>query len=242
MKNKIIALIPARSGSERLKDKNIKDLNGKPLLYYSIKSALKSKIFDKIILSTDSTKYKSIAQKFGADVPFLRPKKFAKSNSPDFDWINFTLNKLKKNGTQFDLFFILRPTNPFRTHNTILRAWKKFKSNYKKFDCLRAVEPCKQHPYKMWIKKKDSIKPFFNKKKSKQPYYNMQMKSLPKIYIQNASLEISKVSNLKKYKTITGKKIMPFFTKDNEGFDINYKIDLLYAKKIFNNKKNINKS
>ena len=68
----------------------------------------------------------------------------------------------------------------------------------------------------------------------------MQMKSLPKIYIQNASLEISKVSNLKKYDTITGKRIMPFFTKNNEGFDINYKIDLLNAKKLFNNKKKIN--
>ena len=92
----------------------------------------------------------------------------------------------------------------------------------------------------IYSKKKDTIKPFFNKKISKQPYYNMQMKSLPKIYIQNASLEISKVSNLKKYDTITGKRIMPFFTKNNEGFDINYKIDLLNAKKLFNNKKKIN--
>lgn len=237
MEKKIIALIPARSGSERLKDKNIKNINGKPLLYYSIKSALKSKIFDEIVVSTDSKKYKSIAEKYGAQVPFLRPKKFAKSNSPDFDWINFTINRLKKNGGIYDIFFILRPTNPFRTHHTIIRAWKKFEYSYRNFDCLRAVEPCKQHPYKMWVKNKDSIKPFINKKKIKQPYYNMQMKSLPKIYIQNASLEISKVSNLSKYQTITGKKIMPFFTKDYEGFDINYNIDLLYAKKIFKNKK-----
>ena len=204
MKKKIIALIPARSGSERLKDKNIKNINGKPLLYYSIKSALKSKIFDEVVVSTDSKNYKSIAQKFGAYVPFLRPKKFAKSNSPDYDWVNFTVNRLKEHGKYYDIFFILRPTNPFRTHKTIIRAWKKFKYSYQRFDCLRAVEQCKQHPYKMWVLKKDLIKPFINKKKSKQPYYNMQMKSLPKIFVQNASLEISKVSNLSKYRTITG--------------------------------------
>jgi CMP-N,N'-diacetyllegionaminic acid synthase len=239
MKKKIIALIPARSGSERLKDKNIKNINGKPLLYYTIKSALKSKIFDEVVVSTDSINYKSIAQKFGAYVPFLRPKKFAKSNSPDYDWVNFTVNRLKEHGKYYDIFFILRPTNPFRTHKTIIRAWKKFKYSYQRFDCLRAVERCKQHPYKMWILKKDLIKPFIKKNNSKQPYYNMQMKSLPKIFVQNASLEISKVSNLSKYQTITGKKIMPFFTKEFEGFDINYKIDLLYAKKIFKNKKNL---
>jgi len=237
MKRRIIALIPARSGSERLKDKNLKKLNNKPLLYYAIKSAIKAKIFDKIVVSTDSKKYKSIAQKYGASVPFLRPKKFAKSTSIDFEWIKFTLDKLSKNKLEYDIFFILRPTNPFRTHKTILRAWKKFKLQINKNDCLRAVELCKQHPYKMWLKQKQNIRPLINKRISKQgPNYNMQMKSLPKIYVQNASLEISKISNLKKYKTITGKKILPFFTKQHEGFDVNYKFDLIYANYLVKNK------
>jgi CMP-N-acetylneuraminic acid synthetase len=237
MKRRIIALIPARSGSERLKDKNSKKLNNKPLLYYAIKSAIRAKIFDNIVVSTDSKKYKTIAQRYGASVPFLRPKKISKSTSIDFEWINFTLDKLSKNQLEYDIFFILRPTNPFRTHNTILRAWKKFKLQINKSDCLRAVELCKQHPYKMWLKQKQNIKPFINKKNSKKkPYYNMQLKSLPKIYVQNASLEISKISNLKKYKTITGKKILPFFTKQYEGFDINYKFDLIYANYLVKNK------
>ena len=172
MKKKIIALIPARSGSERLKNKNIKNLNNKPLLYYAINSAVKSKIFDKVVVSTDSIRYKLIAKKYGAEVPFLRPKKFAKSTSMDFDWVNFTLNELKKKGLN-----------------------------------------------------------------SSKPYYNMQMKSLPNIFVQNASLEISKISNLTKYKTITGKKIVPFFTKKYEGFDINYEFDLVYANYLLKQKK-----
>ena len=237
MKQKIIALIPARSGSERLKGKNIKIFQGRPLIYYTIKSAIKSKIFDKVLVSTNSKKYKSIAEKYGAVVPFLRPNKLAKSTSDDFEWVNFTINKLKKKGLKYDLFFILRPTNPFRTHKTILRAWREFKLLNNKIDCLRAIEKCRQHPHKMWIKKNNLIKPLINRQKFKQPHYNMQMKSLPIIYIQNASLEISKTLNLKKYKTITGKKIMPFFTKKYEGFDINYEFDLTHANYLVRNKK-----
>ena len=80
---RLLALIPARSGSKRLKNKNILKLGGKPLIAHAIIAAKKSKIFDKIILSTDSKKYASIGKKFGAEVPFLRPPKFSTSFSPD---------------------------------------------------------------------------------------------------------------------------------------------------------------
>ena len=234
---KLIALIPARSGSERVKNKNIKILGKLPLIAYTIKSAKKSKIFDRIIVSTDSIKYQLISKKFGAEVPFLRPKKISRSNSPDYDWVNFTIKKLLKDeNNQYTHFFILRPTSPFRSSKTIIRAWKLFNKN-KNTESLRAVEICKQHPYKMWIKNKYFINPLFNRKKFLQPFYNMQFKSLPKIYVQNASLEISKISVLDKYKTITGKKIIPFFTKDYEGFDINSNYDFEYAKYLIKNKK-----
>ena len=81
----------------------------------------------------------------------------------------------------------------------------------------------------MWLKSHGFIKPFFPGKKNKQPFYNLQFKSLPKILVQNASLEISKIGVLKLYKSITGKKIIPYFTKDIEGFDINDQYDLKLA-------------
>ena len=96
MKKSLVALIPARKGSERLKNKNIVLLAGKPLIAHTISAALKTKIFDQIIVSTDSRKYASIAKKYGAEVPFLRPKIFSKSNSPDFEWVNYTLKKMFK--------------------------------------------------------------------------------------------------------------------------------------------------
>lgn len=223
--SKLIALIPARFGSERIKDKNIINLFGHPLIAYAINAAIKTKIFDKILVSTDSLKYKKIAEKYGAEIPFLRPKKISKSFSSDYEWVNYTLKKLEKNDQKFTHFFILRPTNPLRSHNTICNAWNIFKKN--KADSLRAVEYVKQHPGKMWFKKGKFIKPLLNFKVKKQPSFNNQIKVLPKILVQNASLEISKTEVLKKYKTITGKKILPFFSPSMEGFDINYPEDLV---------------
>ena len=226
----LIALIPARSGSERIKNKNIVLLNNHPLIAYAINSAKKSKIFDSVIVSTDSGYYAKIAKYYGADVPFLRPKKFSKSTSPDYEWVNYTIKRLQRMNRSFSHFFILRPTNPFRTEINIKDAWNLF-LKYKNYDSLRAVELCKQHPGKMWKIKKKKILPFLNEQKiNSQPSYNCQYKSLPKIFIQNGFLEISKINVLKKYKTITGKKIIPYFSEDSKSFDINYKKDLDYIK------------
>ena len=88
-------MIPARKGSERVKDKNIQLINGKPLIFYSIRSAQKSKLFDRIIVSTDSKKYAKIAKKIGAEVPFIRPKAFSTKFSPDYYWVKHSIDHLK---------------------------------------------------------------------------------------------------------------------------------------------------
>ncbi len=228
-KYKLIALIPARSGSQRIKNKNILKLFNLPLIAHSIIAAKKSKLFSTIFVSTDSKKYALISQKYGAEISFLRPKSISTSKSSDYEWVKYTIDNLKrKKGLKFTHFFILRPTNPFRSYKTIIRAWKEFKKA-KDAESLRAVEVCKQHPGKMWKATGSLIKPLIKKKIHKQPLYNLQFKSLPKVLIQNASLEISKVDVLDLYKTITGKKIIPFYTKNHEGFDINYPEDLKYA-------------
>ena len=231
---KLLVIIPARGGSKRLKNKNILKIGRKPLIAHTIDYAKKTKIFDKIILSTDSKKYATLGRKYGAEVPFLRPSKFATSTSPDYDWVYFTLQKLEKLGFKFTHFFILRPTNPFRSDKTILKAWKKFK-RYSP-ESLRAISLCKEHPYKMWSIKNKFMHPIVKRKQSNQPSFNCQYQSLPKVYTQNASLEISKTTVLKKYKTITGKKIIPFFSSELESIDINYKEDFLQAKKLFKSK------
>lgn len=221
-RKKIVALIPARSGSVRIKNKNILKIRNHPLLAYSIRSAINSKLFSSVVVSTDSKKYKKIAQHYGAEVPFLRPKKISLSNSSDYEWVKFTLENLKD---KFEAFFILRPTNPFRNSKTILRAWKLFQKHNCKFS-VRGVCLTRNHPAKMWYKSGSFIKPVMKGKYKNQPFYNSQFTVLPKIFLQNASIEISQCSVIRKNKTITTKKIIPFIMKDEEGHDINYLEDV----------------
>ncbi len=215
---KIVALIPARSGSKRIKDKNILKLKNHPLLAYSIQAAKKSNLFSRIIVSTDSLRYKKIAEKYGAEVPFLRPKKISSDISYDFEWVKYTIDKLEE---KFDFFFILRPTNPFRNSKTIKKAWNVFKKYNYKFS-VRGLSYSKNHPAKMWTRSGKFIEPIMKGKYKNQPYYNCQFTVLPRILLQNASIEISNSSVLNKNKTITSNKIVPFIMNDIEGHDINY--------------------
>jgi len=227
IKKNIIALIPARSGSKRVKDKNIKVLNGRPLMSYTITEALESRIFDRVICSTDSNHYAEIASYYGAEV-YMRSKKIASSKSPDYLWVKSLIDNLIKENYTFDIFSILRPTSPFRNKNTIGSAIKKFYSA-KNIDSLRAVELCGQHPGKMWIVNRDIMKPLFNKKINEVPWHSNQYASLPKIYVQNASLEIAWLKTILKKNSISGTKILPFITDNLEGFDINTMDDWVLA-------------
>lgn len=231
MKPTIIALIPSRTGSKRIKDKNIKHLGGHPLVAYSIISALESEIFHDVVISTDSDEYAMIARYYGGNVPFLRPKEFTTDFSPDIEWVKYTLSKLDKSGIKVDCFSILRPTSPFRKAETIKKAWKQFLSDGK-VDSLRAVEKCKEHPAKLWIvnKEKDRMQPVMkNPDFKKTPWHSTPYQILPSVYAQNASLEIAWSYLPLEKNTITGNKIKPFFSERYEGYDINDEKDWVYA-------------
>ncbi len=230
---KSVALIPARQGSKRIKNKNIINLNGHPLMAYTIKSAIKSRLFDKVICVTDSLKYKKIAEKYGASVPFLRPRNISGKNSADINWVLWIMKKINLKNN-YKIFSILRPTNPLRTEKVIREAFKIFLK--KDADSLRAVQPCLQHPYKMWKKKKNFIVPLLDSK-SIIPFHSRQYSDLPKIYCQNASIEIAWTKVLtRKFPSISGEKIIPFYSKNYEGFDINTPDDLYLLKTLLKNK------
>ena len=222
--NTIVALIPARSGSKRVPDKNIRPLAGHPLIAYSIAAALQSGIFKAVVVSTDSDRYADIARHYGARVPFLRPAKIAGDTSPDIEWVQFTLAELRKKGEDYDCFSILRPTSPFRLPATIRRAWNEFLAE-NGVDSLRAVEKCQQHPGKMWIVRAKRMMPLLPMGPAEQPWHSSQYPTLPEVYVQNASLEIARTRVVFEEKTIAGNVIMPFFTKDYEGFDVNSEYD-----------------
>jgi len=226
-----IALIPARSGSKRVPDKNIRILNKHPLISYTIKPAIESGLYEKVIVITDSEKYSRISKSYGAQVPALRPKETASSEAPDIMWVKWIHELLTCENIFADTYSILRPTSPFRTLDTFKRAFNLFRNN-KDCDTLRAIQKVSEHPGKMWIEKCNNIVPLLPFKNQFDFWHNSQSNTLPEIFVQNASFEIFKSSNLSKFNSITGTNIVGFKTIGNEGFDINTEYDFLMAKSI----------
>lgn len=230
-KTNIVALIPARAGSKRVAGKNIRPLAGHPLIAYTITAALQSGIFSSVIVSTDSEHYADIARYYGADVPFLRPVDLAGDLSPDIEWLDFTLNRLKTLGRQYDCFSLLRPTSPFRLPETIQRAWDAFLAE-EGVDSLRAVEKCKQHPGKMWVVNDNRMTPLLPFRSADTPWHSTPYQALPVVYAQNASLEIAWCKVIFEEHSISGSVLMPFFTKGYEGFDVNTDYDWAYGEEL----------
>jgi CMP-N,N'-diacetyllegionaminic acid synthase len=230
----IVGLIPARSGSKRVSDKNIRHLSGHPVIAYTIAAALQSKVFSDVIVSTDSRRYAEIARYYGAEVPFMRPKELAGDVSPDIEWLDFTLKKLEEDGCKYDCFSILRPTSPFRLPETIQRAWKEFLAE-EGVDSLRAVEKCQQHPGKMWVVRGRRMMPLLPLSPAEQPWHSSQYQSLPEVYVQNASLEIAWTRVVLQERTIAGNVLMPFLTEGYEGFDVNNPYDWDLAERLVSN-------
>jgi len=230
----VVALIPARSGSKRVPDKNIRRLAGHPVIAYTIAAAIQSEIFADVIVSTDSERYAEIARHYGATVPFLRPVEIAGDHSPDIEWLQYTLGRLQAEGSHYDCFSILRPTSPFRLPQTIRRAWQAFTAETG-VDSLRAVEKCTQHPGKMWVVRDKRMMPLLPLGPPEQPWHSSQYPSLPEIYVQNASLEIAWSRVVFEDRTIAGNVVIPFFTKDYEGFDVNNPYDWQLAEEMVKN-------
>jgi len=233
-----VAFIPARSGSKRIINKNIFKINNHPLLAYAITSALNSKLFDKVICSTDSEEYAEIANYYGAEVPFLRSKSISDDHSPDIEWVKEMLTWYTNNDFNISVFSILRPTSPFRKSNNIIEAFEIFnKSNGA--DSIRAVEKVKQHPGKMWIKNNNFMNPLMPFKISTTPWHSNQTNVLPEVFIQNASLEISYSKNVFLNNSISGDVIVPYFSKELEGFDINNPEDIILLEHFYKKNNNL---
>ncbi len=124
-----VAIIPARGGSKRIPRKNIKDFHGKPLIAYSIEVALKSGLFDKVIVSTDDEEIASIAKIYGAEIPFLRPKELADDFTGTGDVIKHTLNFLKENGEYYDYACTIYATAPLLQKKYLIEGFEKIKNS-----------------------------------------------------------------------------------------------------------------
>ena len=213
---RVIALVPARSGSVRIPGKNIKLLGGRPLLHYTLAVAVQSGIFVRILVSSDDDAILACAQEIDGVMTVRRPAKLATAESPDVEWVKHALDY---DGGQYDAFSILRPTSPFRTAETIRRAWLEFTQSG--CDSLRAIEPVKETPYKMWMGTGPDMRPLLPM--DYPQWHSRPTQTLPQVYKQNASLEMAQCSLAQDrlYPSITGARVYGFLNPEPEGFDLN---------------------
>jgi CMP-N,N'-diacetyllegionaminic acid synthase len=225
-----VAFVPARSGSERVPGKNVRPLAGHPLLAYAIETALQSGVFDRVVVSTDSEDVAAVARWYGADVPFLRPKEYATSTSPDIEWLLDTLERLD---ASYELFGIIRATNPFRGPQTVRRGFEQFLA-MPEADSLRAVELVKQHPGKMWVLDDDgrTMHPLVDQSNLDVAWHAGQYQALPQIYVQNSALEIARTRGVMETRTREGRVVSPFLTHGVEGLNVDDEDDWERAERL----------
>ncbi len=226
-----LALIPARSGSKGLKDKNFLNFNKKPLIYWTIIESLKSKYISDVIVSSDSKKIKNYCSKF-KQVNFInRPKKFAKDSTTMFELVNHIVdNQIKK---KYKYLIILQPTSPLRDSKDIDNSCKTILS--KNFDSLVSVEevPHRFVPQNIYKKKKNLLK---NVSKKNQLINRQKFLLKNRYYARNgAAIYITKLKFIKKF--LIGGKIGGYLMPQWKNIDINNYFEFKVAEYIMSNKK-----
>jgi len=232
---KFLGLIPARGGSVRVKNKNIRVMNGKPLIEYTIHAALSSQYLDRVVVSTDSDEIRTVALKSGAKVPFLRPAEIADKDATELSFHLHALEWLRLNeGYVPDYIVNLYPTTPFRKAETIDAAIELVRQN-EEADGLRSVVKCSEHPHKMWKKEGKYLKHFVETKDKNE--HTLSYHLLPEVYIQNASIYIIKTESLLRNLSTLGEKMLAFEMSEIESVDINSPIDFDFAEFLLNRMK-----
>lgn len=233
---KIIAIIPARSGSKSIPDKNIQSINGKPLLAYTIEHALQSKYIQRTIVSTDSEYYAAIAKSFKAEVPFIRPATIAMDHSTDLEVFEHALKWLKENeNCEPDIVVHLRPTTPIRDTSDIDKMIEILVKNVDA-DSIRSVIKNTEPVFKMWFMGDDGVlSPVVSDFRFSEAY-NMPRQSLPESYLQNASIDITRTATVLGKKSMTGDKILGYVMDNNYDIDYRHQLANLPVEKTKNQK------
>lgn len=220
----MIAIIPARGGSKGVPKKNIKLIDGKPLIYYTIEAAKKSKAVSRIIVSTDCLEIASVAKKLGAEVPFLRPEYLATDTSKAIDAYLYTIEKINNDENQnINEFMVLLPTSPLRTSEDIDLAVKLFKD--KKADTVISVVEATHPP--TWYKKistKGVLLDFFEEVDN-----SLNRQEAQKTYLPNGAIYIFNYNKLKENNSYYNDNTFPYIMSVETSIDIDTLVDFKLA-------------
>lgn len=222
-----IAIIPARSGSKGLKDKNIKELNGIPLMAYSIQVALQSGKFSHVMVSTDSPLYAKIAMEHGAEVPFLRTEETATDTASSWEVVREVLQKYKEQGLEFDTATLLQPTSPLRTAEDIVNAHNL----YQEKGATAVVSVCEPEHSPLWcntLPESLCMEGFLNRAN------NCPRQQLKSYYRLNGSIYIVDADGIMAGNDIYNSKSYAYIMPTERSIDIDTELDFVIAETVIN--------
>jgi N-acylneuraminate cytidylyltransferase len=220
---KVLAIIPARGGSKGVPRKNIKDLAGKPLVAWTIEAAKKSKYIDKLIISSDDDEIISVAKKWGAEAPFVRPAELALDTTPGMDPVLHALDQVPG----FDLIVLLQPTSPLRITADIDESIERCLSAN---SCVSMAE-VEQSPYWMYtIKENHEMKPIMNLDSK-----IVRRQDLPKVYTLNGAVYVAKCNWLINTRSFVTDETLSYVMPISRSMDIDTEIDFKMAELIIKN-------
>ena len=231
---KILALIPARSGSKGLPDKNIRPFLGKPLIAWTVGQAKRSRYIDRIIVSTDSEKITNISKRYGAQIPFLRPNKLAGHKTKMIDVILHALGRLNGNDEIYDLLMLLQPTSPLRTAEDIDGAIKLL---FRK-EASAVVSVCEAEHHPLWsnmLPRDGCMKNFM-----KLDVINKNRQELSRVYRLNGAIYLAYCDYIRKVKSFFGARTFAYIMPGQKSVDIDSKIDFNLAEILMKNEKHKN--
>lgn len=217
--DKILALIPARGGSKGIKNKNIIDLCGKPLIAYTIEAAKKSRFIDRIVVTTDSEAIAEVARKYGADTPFMRPKKYAEDTSKTIDAVMHAIGWFQEHGERYDALVLLQPTVPLRDNYDIDAAIETFEQNEKE----PIVSVCEADNNPTLIR---SVGKNGRLEKLLDLSSTVRRQDMPKYYVVNGAIYINRIDDLSEHTSFNDNPV-PYIMSKEHSVDIDEERDLL---------------
>lgn len=231
----ILAIIPARGGSKGLPGKNIKELDGKPLIAYTIEEACKSKYINRVIVSTEDKNIAGISERYGAEIPFLRPKELATDASLTVDTVIYTINWLRRNeGYNADYICLLQCTTPLKRAEHIDSAIEKLLSTG--MDGIVSVCESEVHPYWTQVFVGDKLEYFM-----KQDRKMSRRQDLPDVYRFNGAIWVTRTAKILEENSLIVKNQTGYVMNVEDSVDIDTLADFEYAEMLLKKRKSSQK-
>ena len=231
--SQVLTLIPARGGSKSIPRKNIRPFAGHPLIAYSIAAGLCAETVTRVIVSTDDDEIASVARRYGAETPFLRPDEYSQDNTPDLPVFQHALNWLEEHdGYRPEIVVHLRPTSPFRRVSHIDEAVYHLMAR-PEADAVRTVCVPFQNPFKMWRIESDGfMRPLGVELGISHEPYNQPRQMLPEVYWQTGYVDVAWSDTILVKDSMTGERILPLIIDPSQWIDIDSADDWRRAERL----------